>query len=283
MKTLSAPLIAHLATGGPFLMADLYTITLASGTVLRWTDYDQDIPWGGNTFSASGPALLRGTTRTVLGVEVDTLDVNVYPKATDLVDGIGFAAAAAAGSLDGATLKLERVFLTPPATAIGTTILFFGRFADVTVARSGVAIRVNSFTEALAVMLPRNMYQAGCLHTLYDADCGAVRATFGNASTAASGSTAGTINCGLAQAASWFDRGYLLMTGGAMAGARRTIKSYVPGVITLLSPLPAAPGVGDGFTAYPGCDKSLATCTARFSNAANFRACPFIPQPETAV
>ena len=33
MKTASAGLIALLAAGGPFLMADLYTLTLQGGTI----------------------------------------------------------------------------------------------------------------------------------------------------------------------------------------------------------------------------------------------------------
>jgi hypothetical protein len=33
----------------------------------------------------------------------------------------------------------------------------------------------------------------------------------------------------------------------------------------------------------PGCDRTLATCTNVFNNAANFGGFPFIPTPETAV
>jgi uncharacterized phage protein (TIGR02218 family) len=282
MKNLDAPLIAHLATGGPFLMCDLYTITLTSGTVLRWADYDVDVPSGGFTFSSSGPALKRGRTRIVLGVEVDTLDVSIYPDSTDMVDGLTITAAASAGSFDGATLKLERAFLAAPATVIGTAIMFTGRFADLTASRTEVAVRVNSFTEALATQLPRNLYQASCVHTLYGADCTVSRAAFGVGSTVAGGGTRQLINCGLANTAGWFDRGYLLMTSGTMAGTRRTIKSYSPGAINLLSPLPATPAVGDTFTAYPGCNRS-SDCAATFANLPNFRATPYIPVPETAI
>jgi len=71
MKTLSPTLLTHLQGGGPFTMADLYTVTMASGTILRWTDYDVDIthPVTGYTHSASGPVLKRGKTRTIIGVE----------------------------------------------------------------------------------------------------------------------------------------------------------------------------------------------------------------------
>ena len=38
-----------------------------------------------------------------------------------------------------------------------------------------------------------------------------------------------------------------------------------------------APAVGDMVEIMEGCDKSFATCTARFANAANFRGEPHLP------
>ena len=35
--------------------------------------------------------------------------------------------------------------------------------------------------------------------------------------------------------------------------------------------------VGDTIYLYPGCDRTLATCTAKFGNSANFGGFPFIP------
>jgi hypothetical protein len=33
----------------------------------------------------------------------------------------------------------------------------------------------------------------------------------------------------------------------------------------------------------PGCDRTIATCTSVFNNAAHFGGFPYIPTPETAV
>ena len=285
MKTLTAPLIAHLASGGPYLMADLYTLTPAGGAALRWADYDLDIvhPGNGYTYSISGPVLQRGKTRTVIGVQMDTLDLSIYPRASDTLNGTTLLAAAQAGAFDGASLTLERVFLTAPNTAIGVVHLFAGRFADLTLTRTEIQARINSGVESLAVQLPRNLYQPGCVHALYDAGCALTRATWAASSTVASGSTATQINCGLSQAAQWFDRGYVQFSGGVLDGVRRTIKRYTPGVISLFQALPSVPAIGAGFAAYPGCDKTLATCTGKFNNATRFRGCPFIPVAETAV
>jgi uncharacterized phage protein (TIGR02218 family) len=285
MKTVSAPLLAHLQAGGPFVMADLYTIVLSDGTVLRWTDYDVDIihPNNSNTYVSNGPVLKRGKTRTIIGLEVDTLDVSIYPQSTDMINGIPMLTAARNGVFDSAMLTLERAFLSPAPTAVGVMHQFYGRFADLEMGRTELKCRINSITESLSTMLPRNVYQAGCIHTLFDAGCGLNRASFSAAGNAGTGTTASLIKSGMGAATGYFDRGYIQITSGAMSGLRRTVKAYVSGDFTLFSQLPAVPAVGTSFTAYAGCDKLNTTCSAKFGNLANFRGAPFIPQPETAV
>lgn len=283
MKNLSPTLQAFLQANRSYLMADLYTITLASGQALRWVDHDRDVTANGWTHSCSAAVLTRGRIRWVIGVEVDTLDLTIAPAASTLVGGQPLLAAAVAGAFDGAQLMLERAFLDASLSVVGTVIMFVGRFADVTVGRTAMSVRVNSPLEALAIKLPKNVYQTGCIHTLYDAGCGTSRAAQARAGTVAAGSSASSVLCGLTQAAGFFDRGYLEFTAGAMLGVRRTIKRSVPGSLVLLLPLPSVPAVGDAFSAYPGCDKSIATCSTKFANLANFRGYPFVPSPETAI
>lgn len=61
-----------------------------------------------------------------------------------------------------------------------------------------------------------------------------------------------------------------------------TIKLADATGLTLTFPLPALPAPGDTFTAYQGCDYTLATCRSKFANEANFRGFPFVPAPEAA-
>lgn len=286
MKAITTQLRDHLASGGPFVMTDLYTIYLSSGAVLRWADFDVDVahPGDGQVYLSSGPALKRGRTRVVIGLEVDTLDVSIYPRSTDEINGVPLLAAARVGVFDGATLSLERAFLdTDSLEAVGVVSLFVGRFADLQLSRTEIQARINSAAEALAIQMPRNIYQPGCGHTLYDVGCGLSRAAFGVSSQADAGSTSSVLECDLVNDAGWFDRGYIQFTGGVFDGVRKTIKRYSPGVITLFSPLPAAPDVGAVFIAYPGCNKSMDTCRDKFGNLPAFRGMPFIPVPETAV
>lgn len=285
MKTLTPALKAHLESGGPFIMADLYTITLTNGTVLRWADFDVDVthPVSGEVYSSDCPVLRRGTTRIVLGVEVDTLDVSIYPRADDVVGGVRILPLAVSGAFDKARLRLERAFLAEDLSCIGTVIMFSGRFADITIGRSEIVARVNSGTEVFNIMLPRNLYQAGCTNVLYDDACGVPRAVYGVASTVSSGSTASEIICALSHDSGWFARGYVRFISGALTGETRSVKSSAPGVLRFISPLAAVPSVGDAFIAYPGCDKLFSTCQSKFGNGEKFRGCPFIPVPETAV
>ena len=283
MKTISGPLLTLMQSTTVFTLADLYTITLVGGAVLRFTDFDVDLPFGGNVFSSSGPVFKRGKTRVVIGLEVDTLDVEIYPKQTDLVNGLPMLAAAAAGSFDRASLKLERAYIGPVPVVVGAINLFSGIFADVSAARAGIKARINSDVAQFNISLPRNLYQAACLNALYSTDCGLSRAAAAVTGIDSGGSTVSLIKCtSLPQATGFFNTGYATWTSGALSGLTRTIKGFVPGSFSVYLPLPNAPANGDHFTIYPGCDKALSTCISK-GNKSHFRGCPFIPVPETAV
>jgi len=300
MKTASPALQALLATN-QFTVADLYTFTLVGGQALRWTSFDTDVIANGNTFASGGqggPFFDRQDNKAKchwkVGVEVDTLIFDVVPGAAT-VNALPFLQACRLGVFDGAELQLERAFLAPPvgglyppvAASAGTVILFAGRVAEVDLGRSLATFNVNSHLELLNLNLPRNLFQSGCVNSLYDAACGAAKASYAVTGSASSGSTASVINATLAQATGWFDQGSIAFTGGQNAGFARTVKSYTagrPGALSLIAPFPFVPAAGDAFTAYPGCDKtSGAGGCAKFANTARFKGFPYVPIPETAV
>lgn len=280
MKSAPAALIAHINNSQQFRMADLYNISMNNGTQLYYTSWDTNVLDNGNTYIANTLQIDRSKVRVVLGVEVDTLELKINPHPEDLVNSASFLSVCASGLMDGAFLTMRRAFFDDNGQSLGSYINFSGRIADMNMTRSEVNMTINSDLELLNVQLPRNLYQTTCLHTLYDSDCGLNRATFGVGATVSS-STKNIVGCGLTNPSGYFDLGYVLWSTGALAGIRRTIKSYIPGVVTLLNPLPVAPLSGDTFTAYPGCDKSQSTCTNKFSNVINFRGFPYVPVPET--
>lgn len=283
MKTVAASISTFLANNPQqYLLADAYTFTLQSGTVLRYTNAQQDFTLGANTFSSAGPLFVRSTIRQMRGVEVDTLDLTITDVNPTLINGVPFMQALRSGMFDAATLVLNRIFFSAPGVLVnssgtGDIILFSGRVADIDVGRFVAQMRVNSDLELLNIQLPRNVYQPGCLNTVYDSGCTLAKATWQVSGTALAGSTSGALQVSMAQADGWFDQGLVTFTSGVNVGITRTVRTYAGGVMTLIAPFPNAPASGDTFTARPGCDKSQATCQNKFSNLANFRGHPYVP------
>ncbi len=307
-ETSTGALVALLATRA-FVWADLYTITLATGVVLRLASGDSDWAYAGNTWSHGGPFIehpdRKPTAHWKVGLDVDTWQFSVIPRAVDPISGVAYPdtigstpwlAAARAGALDGAVVQVDRAYLPawpayprPLALApTGVVNIFTGRVAAIDVDRSAVMISLNSHLELLDQNMPRNLYQAGCGRTLFDAGCSLVAATYAANLTVNSGSTSSVLLATAATPAGsgTYALGRVVFTAGLNVGFTRAIRSMssAAGVLTLglIAPMPFAIAAGDTFTAYPGCDKQMATCTT-WGNLANFGGQPYIPSPETAV
>ena len=164
--------------------------------------------------------------------------------------------------------------------------MFAGRVAEVDATSSLATFSVSSHLELLNQNLPRNLYQSGCLNTLYDSGCGLNRSDFTVNASVSSGSTGGVVRATLPQSTGYFDLGVIYFTSGVNNGVSRTIKNYIHGTpctLTLIAPLPSIPGAGDAFSITAGCDKQQSTCQNKFSNLIHFRGFPYVPENSTAV
>lgn len=170
-----------------------------------------------------------------------------------------------------------------PNPWVGTLPLFQGSISGPQTSRYISNMTVNSDSELLNVMVPRNVYAPGCMNTLFDATCGKSKAGSAAAVTATSATDAPRIsfNSARADATGYFALGFLVGVTGANAGVGRTVKLFSGGTFQAIQPWPAAVVPGDTFTAYPGCDKTQATCAAKFANLPRFRGYPYIPAPES--
>lgn len=293
MKPTNATLNALLASR-QFYAVDLYTITLVGGTVLRYCQGQTDISYGGHTFSAggtTGPYFDRSGSQARVnwktGFGTDSLVIEILPGTATIL-GVPMLTAVRTGVFDGATFQLDRAFMTTYGdTAAGLVLMFLGRVAEVDADRSLVVMTVNDFREMLEQSFPRNLFQAGCVNTLYDTSCAVVRATFSFSATVQPGTTVTSLKTSLSQATGYFDLGKIVFTSGALNGIAVGISSWVagsPGSITPVVPFPSLPAVGDSFTASAGCDRSLGqNGCLKFNNVANFRGFPYTPAPETAL
>ena len=288
MKATTAPVLAAIAAAraapdAALVFAECFTFTLASGTVLAWTNVDLPVTYNGVTFSATGPLVQGLKYKASVGLEVDKQQIVVAARPTDLISGAPALNAIRAGAFDGATVQRDRVFLTAiGGSVIGGVTLFHGRVSTVdAVGRTAAQITVASDLVILDYDMPRNLYSATCVHTLYDSGCGVIRGTYSANGTVGAGSTATLINTGVAAAG--HAQGSLVFTSGVNANVRATVKSAAPGVsLLLIYPLPSTPATGDAFTVAFGCDHTRGTCQSKFNNLANFRGFPFVPPPQIA-
>jgi len=277
---------AFLATARSFVMADLYTIALASGQVLRYTDAGLQIFYAGQNYSASGPLIKRTGVRAVRGIEVDTLNVTFTAGMDDTLFGEPLLPFIAGGGFDGATLNLVRAFMADwRSPVVGTVTRFIGRVAEVDPAdREQATVTVKSPIELLDTKVPRGVYQPSCLRTVYSADCGVNRALFETVGVVQDGSTALRVNSNVPATQGWFDQGVIRFVNGANAGVTRTVRRFTAdGAVTMILGLPGVPVAGDQFLIYPGCPRTLDACTNKFGNRARYRGMPFIPVAETSV
>jgi len=286
MKTASAELVG-LLNGNAFYMADLYTFTCGDGTVLRYTTTDIPISLGGNVFSCTSLRIEGFKYKLSLGVSADEMDLTIHALPTDTAGAVSFFRRIMNGGFDGCTVRVERLFsATPGDNSAGTVELFTGSVSEIKdVGRTSATITVKSALELLDIQMPRNTYQPGCVHTLYDAGCGLNPASFQAGYMVASGSGVSSIVVATLDATAAtraYDSGTITFTSGLNTGASRTIRLFSSPTVYLAYPLTNVPAVGDGFTLHQGCDKTSATCSARFNNLGNWRGFPLIPQPEAA-
>jgi uncharacterized phage protein (TIGR02218 family) len=284
MKAASPALIALLNASTQFVMADLYTLTLEGGYVLRYSAAPTTIVANGFTF-ALGPKFERSKTKTVIGTQVDELDIKIYPETADLIGATPWLQAAWQGQLDGALLQLERAFMpTYGDTSPGTVVLFAGRVSDIDCSRTRIEMKCRSHLELLNIQMPRRLWQSSCTHVFGDAMCQFNRASSQTGFACLSGSTEtqilSTVN---PTPAGLYVQGTIIGLTGANSGYSRTIAGMSNGTVSVKLAFLSPPATGDQFQLLPGCDRSLATCTNIFNNAIHFGGFPYVPTPETAV
>src|SRR5271169_3375870 len=217
MKAASPALIALLNSSTQFVMADLYTFTLVGGNVLRYSAAPTEIVANGFTF-AVGPRFERSKTSTVIGTQVDELDIKVYPDTTDLMGTVPFLEAAWQGQLDGALLQLERAFMPSYGdTSPGTVVLFAGRISEIDCSRTGIDMKCRSHLELLNIQMPRRLWQSSCTHVFGDPMCLFNRSSLALTFTAAAGSTT-TVIQGAPVTSTPYAQGTIIGVTGANAG-----------------------------------------------------------------
>jgi uncharacterized phage protein (TIGR02218 family) len=290
MLPASPALLAILNGTSDYLMADLYTLTLSGGTILRWTSCDIPLVFGGQDFDPAGknnaPGIVRGTVEKSLGLAVSTLDLTLHCGDSVQLLGIPMPLAAHNGAFDNAQVQLDRTFMaTWGDTSAGAVPLFYGNVGEVNPTSTTVKLNCRDIVDLLNVQMPKNLFLPMCSHLLYDPGCGISKAAFTISATIAAGASVTTFHAATStgKPAGYFQDGVLTMTSGAAAGATRAVMSFDGTQFILAMALPAAPAAGDTFTVSAGCPRDYGTCGSRFSNQVHFRGFKDVPPAETAI
>jgi uncharacterized phage protein (TIGR02218 family) len=283
VRTISSALQALLDTGGPFVFADLFTITLLNGTVLRWTTSQVPLAVGGNTFVV-GPPISRDKAKWSMGLNVDQMGITIDDDGSATINGQSLVKSAWQNLFDFAQVEIDR-FISDSwtNTAVGSVSWFIGYVGQITLTGKQIKITVESPLAQLKATFPRTYILPSCANTFCDAVCGLLASNFTYAGTVGSSPSATFFPLTLSggnMADGTFQAGTVKFTSGANAGQIRTIKSYVGGVVTLVYPLYTVPAVGDGVSALEGCLKTRAACTAH-ANLPHYRGFPYVPDPST--
>jgi len=282
MKNASPALTALLNSHRQFVCADLFVLSTAIGGEYFYTTADIPITVDGVTYSPFGLQISGLRYKLTSTLEADEQNITIAASPNDLIGAVPFIEALQQGVFDGGRVVRYRAYMTdwqsPP---VGTILLFTGYISTVnSLNRLQAEIKVKSDLALLDVQMPRRLYQANCLNTLYDEGCGVNKGSYAFSGTVEAGSTVTTINwAGATSAAFWL--GTIVFANGVNTGLTRTIKNSNGYQLILNTPLPYPCSTGDGFTAYWGCDKSATTCTNKFNNFANNTSFPFVPSQVT--
>ncbi len=284
----------------PLFVATLFTVTDLAGTTWSFNDRGFDI----NTkLSPSGPVITfhggqiqpgiqtaesqTGGSDNKATIEFSPLFDNPLAANTNSA----FLAGCHSGLFDGTFCGVYWAYLTNPSTVLDVVNIYGGWLGKIDMTRDKITWELNSLLFKANIRVPKRMYGAPCTHALYDPGCrpqtgpspGPDPNNFKGTSPIAIGSIDSTLPQQILHPVGWGDGGgyyalgYLQFISGLNNNLTRTVKISNNSGITLMSPLPNTPQIGDQLNIYAGCDKTQNTCVYKFNNINNFGGFPYVP------
>lgn len=310
-RLMSTTLINWLAANKNCLKADLFAITLPTGTTMYATEgqWKVTVPsgtsgWSGvtTTFEANKYGRwTRGTITSEAGfnLSANTMALTCVPQSTTVYPGLtaGILAAAANGLFDAASITVYTAYFaagqygTIPAGGIETK--FQGTITKVNkLNRLSVEFECGDPLYLANMKIPARTFQPSCPWSFCDSNCTLTASNFTVAFTAESGSTQYVLGptSAFTQAAGYFTQGVVTCTAGNNAGLSQTVKLHASGLLTMMNPWLLPVNAGDTFSVIKGCDKTMTMCAASVetggtsvNNLLNFGGTPFTPPSSTAL
>ncbi len=240
------------------------------GVTLGFTSHDHDIVIGGLRYRAS-PGMQPTSITQSIGIEADGLEVSGAINASAIREDD-----LKSGRWDNARLSIFLFDWTAPQAEI--RVLAEGEWGEVSFSDIGFETELRGLTAFLdAPVVPQT--SPGCRASFCGNACGLnaqrfqhlVRVNLVNGDSFAFDSPQ------IIGGANAFAYGSLRWIGGANNGLTGQILSSDFGTLVLANKPEFAVEVGTLALISQGCDKTITTCSTRFSNAINFRGEPFLP------
>lgn len=270
MRDIPSGLAAHIETAASTL-CHCWSLTRRDGLVLGFTDHDRKLSFEGVDFAAT-TGLEAAESAAELGFAIGGGEVAGAFAALGLNE-----ADLARGLYDDARVRVWLVNWADPGQRV---LLEEGFVGEIKRGEASFTAEIRSFAKAFDEERGR-LYMRSCSADLGDARCGLALV----AAEAVVVESDGRLSLSAEGMASYpdghFTSGRFIFTSGANAGFATEVKRHGREGAQALFQLwqaPAAPiAPGDGFRVTPGCDKSFATCRAKFANGVNFRGFPHMP------
>jgi uncharacterized phage protein (TIGR02218 family) len=274
MRDIPSPLQDRLDSGATTL-AHVWVIRRRDGLVQGFTDHDRPLIFNSvQCYASSGldvTELSEKLGMSTTGGEVAGALSNDAISETDIL----------AGLYDGAQVEIYLVDWQDTSLNIPLRAMVIGE-----ITREDQAFRAE--LRSIAHQLDEEQgsrYTASCSAELGDQRCGF---SISSSQWTANGQVTGIDDDGAlvvsglgSYVSDWFTSGRLRMASGGNAGLVVEVARHInDGTRVILVPWQGfvrPVTTGDTFTVSAGCDKSFATCRARFGNVVNFRGFPAIP------
>jgi uncharacterized phage protein (TIGR02218 family) len=243
------------------------------GMAQGFTNHDCDLTIDGLLYSADA-GLEGARMESRLGLAPGSMDVSGALSSASLVES-----ELVNGAYDGASVEIWLIDWREPSHRV---LLDAATLGEVQHGEHGFKAELRSIAHLLDEERGRR-FQRSCSADVGDTACGVDLAApaFRFVTGVISASAARCTVAPGAFADGWFSDGLLKVRNGANAGARLAIKTHrVSGAaaqIDFWTPPAHAFAPGDEVELTAGCDKSFATCGAKFANRINFRGFPHMP------
>lgn len=248
------------------------------GAVTGFTDHDSRLEVDGTSYEPQSGFSASEAKRS-LGLSADAVDVSGALSSASITEE-----EIEAGMLDGASVETLLVNWREPSQFVCTARAIVGKITR----RDGQFIaELESRMRFLDQPNGRYVLRR-CDAELGDVRCGVALPGFTASGTILSVDVAGTAVVGGLDGFSggWFASGVATFASGACAGRPLRVSQHRNSgghvLLTFTIEGRERPAEGDEFSVVAGCDKSFATCKAKFSNPGNFRGFPHLPGNDQA-